>query len=132
MVGGLCEFIRVYVYFVLYFMIMGLLFWYLKVIEVRRYGGLAKGYRGVRVKYLLVLSVMFLTLGGLPPTIGFSIKWSVFLRVVNCSLIVSGVLILGSLLSLYYYRCLRFCWAVFSYSKVWGRPRFLKELGSLV
>lgn len=109
-------------YFIIYLVIVGFLFYFLSVIEVNSYKGLLKGFRGVRVKLIVILRLFLLTLAGLPPTVGFSMKWAIFLGVVSAKgFLAMGVLVAGTLLSLYYYICIRFCWYVFSSSTVWGR-----------
>lgn len=117
-VGGVFRVVGAVVYFVLYAVIMGLLFYFLAVFEVGNYLILLKGVRGVRVKQLLILSILLITLAGLPPTIGFSMKWAVISAVVLCSPISASLLLIGSTLRLYYYSCLRFCWYSFAFSKV--------------
>lgn len=111
--------VRVVFYFFMYAVIRGFLFYYLSVIEVGSYCALLKGISGVRVKQLLLLSLLLMTLAGLPPTVGFSMKWAVVSVVALHSRFGVGLLLVGSILRLYYYSCLRFCWCGFSFSKVW-------------
>lgn len=121
-VGRIYNITSAVVYFFIYFIIVGFLFYFLSVIEVNSYRGLLKGFRGVRVKLIIILGLSLLTLAGLPPTVGFSMKWAVFLGVVSAKgFLAIRVLVAGTLLSLYYYVCISFCWYVFSSSTVWGR-----------
>lgn len=120
-VGGVYRVVSAVVYFFLYFIVRGFLFCLLSAVEVWSYGRLSKGFRGVRVKYLWFLRLGFLTLAGLPPRVGFSIKWCVFWAVLSAGGFYTIVgLVVGSLLRLYYYMCIRFCWFVFSGSVLWG------------
>lgn len=73
-VGGVFRFLGVAVYFFLYFIVRGFLFCLLSVVEAWSYGRLTKGFRGAKAKYLWLLRLGFLTLAGLPPGVGFSIK----------------------------------------------------------
>lgn len=111
--------VRVILYFILYAFIRSFLFYLLSVVEVRSYYSLLKGIRGVRVKQLLLLSLLLITLAGLPPTVGFSMKWAIVSVVALHRMVGVGLLLVGSVLRLYYYSCLRFCWYGFSSSKVW-------------
>lgn len=107
------------VYFIIYLVIAGFLFYFLSVIEINSYKGLLKGFRGIRVKLIIILRLSLLTLAGLPPTVGFSMKWAIFLGVVSAKgFLAIRVLVVGTLLSLYYYICMSFCWYVFSSSTV--------------
>lgn len=96
-------------YFLLYAVIRGFLFYFLSVIRITSYKRVTKIFGTVRIDYLLFLGVLVLSLAGLPPTIGFSMKWVIIL--VLCSMksfVVVSFLVLGSLLRLYYYSCLAF------------------------
>lgn len=104
-------------YFFFYVLVNLWLFYYLSVVEVRSYVGLLKGIRVVGVGELQVLRLLLVRLAGLPPTVGFAIKWCVFAPVCIRRVVVCRVLVLGSLLGVYFYSCLGFCWYVFSFSK---------------
>lgn len=117
--GGVYRILRAVIYFLLYAVIRRFLFYFLSVVRITSYKRVCKIFGTVRIDYLLFLGILILRLAGLPPTIGFSIKWAVVLVV--CS--IKGfqtiiVLILGSLLRLYYYTCLAFSWYLFRHSLV--------------
>lgn len=133
-VGGIYSISAMFVYFFIYRVINFILFFYLSIIETGFYGSLLKGFRSVGVGELQVLGLLLVVLAGLPPTIGFTIKWSVFVPVCAARFIVGGFLILGSLMGVYYYRCLVFCWYVFAFSKWWnhGVYRGLRVVKSVI
>lgn len=106
--GGIYSSVSSICYFLIYRRISVILFYVLRVAEIRRYLSLSKGYRVMRVKYLGILVLLLVRLAGLPPTLGFAIKWSVFLAIIPHSLLALSALVIGSLLSLYYYLCLGF------------------------
>lgn len=109
-VGGIFRFLGVVVYLLLYSIVRGFLFCLLSAVEARSYGRLSKGFRGMKAKYLWLLRLGFLTLAGLPPGVGFSMKWCVFWVVLSAGGFYTMVgLVSGSLLRLYYYMCIRFC-----------------------
>lgn len=108
-------------YLLFYTIINIFLFYFLHILEINNYISLLKGASLFNIKDLMVLSIFLLTLAGIPPRIGFSIKWCIFLVVGFHSIYASLVLVLGSVLCIYYYRCLRFVWFVFSSSKSWQR-----------
>lgn len=108
-VGGIYTVVGMAMYFFLYSFIRLMLFYYLSLAEAGSYCGLLKGFSGVAVKDLQLLGLMLVTLAGLPPTVGFAIKWCLFAPISLERVFVSGVLILGSLLGVYFYRCLGFC-----------------------
>lgn len=117
--GGMYRVISFMIYYCIYFLVMWVLLFLLSLLEVRSYKSLSKGFRGVGVKYLMPLALALLTLAGLPPTVGFSIKWAVFWGIVSAGGYYTIVtLMVGSLLRLYYYICMAFCWFVFTYSAV--------------
>nr|YP_009107334.1 NADH dehydrogenase subunit 2 [Cipangopaludina cathayensis]AIU38939.1 NADH dehydrogenase subunit 2 [Cipangopaludina cathayensis] len=78
--------------------------------------------------------LMFLSLSGLPPLLGFVAKWNVFVSTSNfymCGFIL--LLILGSIMSLFYYLSLFFIFFVNIYSKIIGKEIFMNfNLISLV
>lgn len=127
-VGGIIRVVGAVLYFVIYGLINCFLFYYLYVVEVRNYCSLLKNFSGVRVKQLLVLRLLLMRLAGLPPTVGFSMKWAVILVAASYSIFVVGILMVGSVLRLYYYSCLRFCWCCFGYSKVWEFVGSIKKV----
>nr|YP_010429267.1 NADH dehydrogenase subunit 2 [Ophiactis savignyi]USQ67433.1 NADH dehydrogenase subunit 2 [Ophiactis savignyi] len=63
---------------------------------------------------IILLIVSLLSLGGLPPFVGFFVKWQLFQGLVSANLFwVCGVLIASSLLSLYFYLNISFsCWSL--------------------
>lgn len=67
-VGGLNSVVGGVFYFIMYFFIMAFLFYLLSIIELRR----CRSLKGSR--YLWFLGLGFLTLAGLPPRVGFSMK----------------------------------------------------------
>lgn len=120
--GGIYSVTCCICYFIIYTIISVILFFVLRVVEVVRYSSLRKSYSLVDVKLLRVLVFLLVSLAGLPPTLGFAMKWSVFLAVLPNSFVVLGILVFGSLLRLYYYLCLGFSWYIFSFSSVWSFP----------
>lgn len=104
-VGRIYRVVRVLCYFVIYSIIVGFMFYVLSYVELGRYENLSKGFGVIDVKFLGFLVVLLITLAGLPPTLGFAIKWSVFLGVVARCPVALVFLLVGSLLRLYYYLC---------------------------
>nr|VFU78667.1 NADH dehydrogenase subunit 2 [Proasellus grafi] len=51
----------------------------------------------------LLAMLLFLSLGGFPPFLGFAPKWAILLSTTNLSLILSGLLVVTSMITLYYY-----------------------------
>lgn len=105
------------IYFVVYALVRIFLFYQLSSIEVNRYSSLLSGFGLRGGRELVTLRLLILTLAGLPPTIGFSIKWSILFAVRVYSFIIALFLVLGSLITLYFYSCLSFIWFIFSSTK---------------
>nr|YP_009730150.1 NADH dehydrogenase subunit 2 [Ophiomastix mixta]QHT54193.1 NADH dehydrogenase subunit 2 [Ophiomastix mixta] len=77
----------------------------------------------------LVVIVSLLSLGGLPPLVGFFYKWLMLLGLTGQNLfLVAGILILMSVISLYYY--LSVCYSVFSV--YWAVPQVFCFVNVLV
>ena len=119
LVGGVYRPVGAVIYFCLYRIITGVLIYHLSAVEINSYEFSLKGFRRVRVNKLLVLRVLMLTLGGLPPTLGFSIKWVVVCRVASFSPFYAFVLVFGSFVNLCYYVRVVVYWFRYSYSRVW-------------
>nr|UWT52297.1 NADH dehydrogenase subunit 2 [Neomphalidae sp. Hatoma] len=80
-------------------------------------------FLGKNVVLRALVIILLLSLGGIPPLLGFVPKWVVINLTVSSSMVVTlGFLILGSLISLFYYLSLMFS-GVFS-----ATPVFLKEM----
>lgn len=115
--------LRAISYFILYFIIIRFLVYFLSVIRVTSCERVSKIFGTVRIDYLLFLRLLWLRLAGLPPTIGFAIKWAVFLGVCSGGGLFTVVfLVLGSLLRLYYYGCLAFSLYLLRDSILWEVP----------
>lgn len=127
-VGGIYRIRGMFIYFFFYVLINVGLFYYLCIIETRSYFSILKGFRVIGVGELQVLRLFLVSLAGLPPTIGFTIKWCVFAPICVRRFMICGFLVLGSLLGVYFYSCLGFCWYVFSFSKGWDY-KFNSKLG---
>lgn len=92
----------------IYSIVAIILFYFLSLTELNSYSRLSKGFRVTRAKSLRILALLLVTLAGLPPTIGFAMKWSIFVRILPEAPLVLIFLVLGSLISLYYYLCIGF------------------------
>nr|YP_010952642.1 NADH dehydrogenase subunit 2 [Acanthopleura vaillantii]WMQ53049.1 NADH dehydrogenase subunit 2 [Acanthopleura vaillantii] len=65
------------------------------------------------------LSMTFLSLGGMPPLLGFFSKWLIISKLITMKILfLPFILILGSMISLYYYLVLSFS-IILSYSLSW-------------
>lgn len=106
--GRLCSPVSCVCYFFIYSFIVGMLFFLLRFIEFRNFRRLGKGFRVFEIKFLRFLVLLLVSLAGLPPTVGFAIKWSIFVGVLPGYYLVLLFLVLGSLISLYYYLCVVF------------------------
>lgn len=96
------------VYFLIYVLVSITIFsaiWALNTNNAKRLAGLMSFHSG----NLLAVMVMLLSLAGLPPLVGFISKWIVLLVSASRSFFpLVGLLILGSLMSLFYYLSLYF------------------------
>lgn len=74
MAGGVYRILGMISYFLLYAVIRSFLFYFLSVVRITSYKRVCKMFGTVSIDYLLFLGILMLSLAGLPPTIGFSIK----------------------------------------------------------
>lgn len=107
-VGILCRPVRGVCYFLLYSVLVVLLFFCLSYMDLYRFRRLGKGFGVPSVRILSCLALSLVRLAGMPPTIGFAIKWSVFITILPEFYLVLLFLVLGSLVRLYYYLCVIF------------------------
>nr|YP_009136704.1 NADH dehydrogenase subunit 2 [Zinaida jigongi]AKE07309.1 NADH dehydrogenase subunit 2 [Zinaida jigongi] len=78
------------------------------------------------MKFLILL--IFLSLGGLPPFLGYFPKWIIvnFLMIKNFY-IITFIFIMISLISLFFYNRKIYCWILFNYSKLKWFNVFIKN-----
>lgn len=119
-VGILCRPVRGVCYFLLYSVLVVLLFFCLSYMDLYRFRRLGKGFGVPSVGILSCLALSLVRLAGMPPTIGFAIKWSVFITILPEFYLVLLFLVLGSLVRLYYYLCVIFRWCVIFFSVLWS------------
>lgn len=127
--GSLCNPISGVSYFLLYSLLVRLLFFLLGYLDFSRFSRLGGGFRVSSVSAFTCLSLCMVRLAGMPPTIGFSIKWSVFLGMLPGLYTVLAMLVLGSLMRLYYYLCVIFSWCIIFFSAISGNT-YLLSVGS--
>ena len=112
---------RIKLYFLIYVLVSLTVFlgmWALNASSTKRLTGLIAFHSAS----LLAVMVMLMSLAGLPPLLGFISKWIVLLSAASSSLFpLLGLLVLGSLISLFYYLSLYF-------SIFLGRPKRLFHL----
>lgn len=91
-----------FVYFIVYSLINIRIMIVINIVSLKKRNLVAiKKMRGV---FALVISFIFLSLAGLPPFLGFYPKWAVAAALMRDSIYLVGVvLILGSLINIYYY-----------------------------
>ena len=95
-------------YFMIYFFIVSLMFCLLNMMDLENFSLLTKGFSVFDIKFLGFLVVSLIRLAGLPPTIGFAMKWSIIVGILPNYFVFLLFLVFGSLLSLYYYVCVIF------------------------
>nr|YP_008757608.1 NADH dehydrogenase subunit 2 [Lepidocampa weberi]AEV44873.1 NADH dehydrogenase subunit 2 [Lepidocampa weberi] len=64
----------------------------------------------------IMFSLTLLSLGGLPPFLGFFPKWMVIMHLINYNLLISIILIMTSLITLFFYTRISFTSLTFLYS----------------
>nr|YP_009378352.1 NADH dehydrogenase subunit 2 [Solemya velesiana]ARH10784.1 NADH dehydrogenase subunit 2 [Solemya velesiana] len=105
--GGMFNYTSMIIYFIIYFTISVFLFYFLWLKEKSQFRQLSySSFSNLNEKMLF--SVLILSLGGLPPLIGFAGKWLIITELFLVEPTILIFLILGSLISLFYYLMLFF------------------------
>ena len=112
-VGALFNPICGFCYFLIYSIMVFSFFLLLNHLDLVRFESLGKVFGLLNINGLSFVRMCLIRLAGMPPTIGFAIKWSVFLGLLPDFYLVLIILVLGSLLRLYYYSCVVVSWCVF-------------------
>lgn len=94
-------------YFVIYILISTSLFFILLNLSSTRTNQISS-IEQWPFSYIIIFGLLLLSLGGVPPLTGFAAKWLAVQSLIQVSVIISFILILGSLISLYYYLILFF------------------------
>nr|YP_009378326.1 NADH dehydrogenase subunit 2 [Solemya elarraichensis]ARH10758.1 NADH dehydrogenase subunit 2 [Solemya elarraichensis] len=115
--GSIYNVASMVIYFAIYFLISVFLFYYLWIKEKSQTRQLStSSFRSTNEK--LVFSTLILSLGGLPPLLGFVGKWLILTELFNIEPLILMFLILGSLISLFYYLLLFFSYFFSNNSKI--------------
>jgi len=87
----------------------------------------------LNIKILIIISVLFFSLRGLPPFVGFFIKWIVLESVIKENFFLAIFLIISSIINLSYYLNLIFCMLFFrtSFASKKHTPIFIPFLAVL-
>nr|YP_010688223.1 NADH dehydrogenase subunit 2 [Pillucina pisidium (Dunker, 1860)]WBR65417.1 NADH dehydrogenase subunit 2 [Pillucina pisidium (Dunker, 1860)] len=117
--GSLCSPFSGVCYFLLYSLLTGVFFILLSYMNLEGYQSLGGSFSPVSIGVLLLMSSFLVGMAGMPPTIGFAMKWSVFLALLPDWCVLLSLLVVGSLLSLYYYLCMISSWCIHYFSLYW-------------
>nr|YP_009378339.1 NADH dehydrogenase subunit 2 [Petrasma pervernicosa]ARH10771.1 NADH dehydrogenase subunit 2 [Petrasma pervernicosa] len=105
--SGICSMTSMAVYFSIYLLISIFLFYFLWLKEKSQMRQLcSSSFQSMSEK--MIFSTLILSLGGLPPLLGFVGKWFVMTELFTTEPIILMLLISGSLISLFYYLLLFF------------------------
>nr|UZN44215.1 NADH dehydrogenase subunit 2 [Acharax sp. NY-2022] len=100
--SGICSIGMLLMYFFIYFVVSFMLFYYLWLEENNQMRQLSTVVFSSNINKLL-FSILILSLGGFPPLLGFVGKWLVMTELFVVEPVVLFFLIMGSLISLFYY-----------------------------
>lgn len=115
--GRIYNVASIVIYFAIYFLISVFLFYYLWIKEKSQTRQLStSSFRSTNEK--LVFRTLILSLGGLPPLLGFVGKWLILTELFNIEPLILIFLILGSLIRLFYYLLLFFRYFFRNNSKI--------------
>lgn len=104
---GICSITSIAVYFSIYLLISIFLFYFLWLKEKRQIRQLcSSSFQSISEK--IIFRTLILSLGGLPPLLGFVGKWFVITELFTTEPIILILLISGSLIRLFYYLLLFF------------------------
>nr|YP_006073358.1 NADH dehydrogenase subunit 2 [Solemya velum]AFG18178.1 NADH dehydrogenase subunit 2 [Solemya velum] len=115
--GSISSTASMVIYFIIYFLISMFLFYYLWMKEKSQARQMStSSFQSMNEK--LIFSTLILSLGGLPPLLGFVGKWLIMTELFIIEPMILMFLILGSLISLFYYLLLFFSYFFSNNSKI--------------
>lgn len=115
--GRISRTASIVIYFIIYFLISIFLFYYLWIKEKRQARQIStSSFQSINEK--LIFRTLILSLGGLPPLLGFVGKWLIITELFIIEPIILIFLIVGSLISLFYYLLLFFRYFFRNNSKI--------------
>jgi len=126
--SGICRIVVMVIYFIIYFIVSFILFYFLWLKEknqIRQLRTMELELRGGK----LLFSILILSLGGFPPLLGFIGKWLVITELFIVEPVVLFFLLVGSLISLFYYLSLffRFFFTLGIYHSLVVKKWYVKE-----
>nr|YP_010026033.1 NADH dehydrogenase subunit 2 [Cyriopagopus hainanus]QOQ36847.1 NADH dehydrogenase subunit 2 [Cyriopagopus hainanus] len=83
-------------YYILYVMVVGMLILYL-------YDKSIENLSGMKWVDMMIFFVLVMSMGGIPPMLGFVMKWVVLEKMVEMSIVISFIMVFSSLVMIYIY-----------------------------